>query len=117
MAQILGVEEAVARGVAGTEPERARRQAERERGREAERAGLERVNGREHRADDDRRAGGEQGHRRQVAGAAEQEQDPVGHRLADLAAGPVEVEDAREEGRQGDQSQADHVPLVLLEMR
>ena len=74
------------------------------------------MHGGQHRADHDHRAGGEQRHRREVADPAEQEEDAVGQRLADLAAGPAEVEDAREEGRERDQAEADQVPLALIEL-
>ena len=77
--------------------------------------GLERVERRDHRPDDDQRARGEQRHRRGVADAAEQEQDRVGERLPHLAAGPAEVEDAREEGGERHEPEPDQVPVALLE--
>ena len=115
MTQVLGVEEAVADGVPGAEPERAGGQAERERGDQAERAQSPRVDRGEHRPQHHHGAGREQRHRREVARAAEEHEDAVGHRLAHLAPGPAEVEDAGEERRERHQREADQVHLALVE--
>jgi hypothetical protein len=117
VAQVAGVEEAVARRVTRSEAERAGRQAERERREQAQGAGLEGMHRRQHRPEDDCRAGAEEGDRGQVARAAEQEEDAVGHPLPHFAAGPAEVEHAGEEGREGDHSEPDQVPVALLEVR
>ena len=80
-------------------------------------APAERMGRREHRPDHDHGAGGEQRDGHQVADAAEQEEEAVRQRLPHLAAGPAEVEDEREEGREGDQAEPDQVPVALLELR
>jgi two-component system, OmpR family, response regulator MprA len=115
--QVARVEEAVARRVARAEPERPRGQAERQRGGEADHPGPQRVERGDHRAHHDHRARGEQHDRRRVAHAAEHEQDRARERLPHLAAGPAEVEDAREEGREGHEAEADQVPVALLQHR
>ena len=115
--EVAGVEEAVARRVAGAEAERAGGQAEHQRQQQAGGAGLQRMDGGDHRAQHDQSAGREQDDRRGVADAAEGEQHRARQRLAHLAAGPVEIEDAREEGGERDQPEADQVPVALLEDR
>ena len=54
---------------------------------------------------------------RGVRHGAEDEAERVRERLPHLAACPVEVEDAREEGREGDQAEAQKVPVTLFELR
>ena len=115
MLEVMGVEEAVPGHVSGTQSERAGGQAEREGGAQAEAAGAEGPHARQHRPQHEQSADHEQRDRRQVARPAEQEEDPVGHRLAHLSPGPAQVEDGREIDRQGDEAQADDVEVVLLE--
>ena len=115
-AQVGGIEEAVARSVAGAEPERPGGEPERERAHQACRARLEGVQRRHHGPDHEQRPDCEQRHRRQVADRAEQEEDAVGHGLPHPAACPAEVEHAREEGRECDEREPDQVPVALLEL-
>src|SRR5829696_3644547 len=71
----------------------------------------------DHRADHDQRSRGEHQHRRAVGHAADHEQHRAGERLPHLAARPVEVEDAGEEGGEGDETKPDQIPVALLQDR
>ena len=113
--EIGGIQETVARGVTGAQPERAGGEAERQRGGEAEGARLERVSAGQCRPHDEQRTRGQQRDRRGIPHGAEQEQNGVGQSLAHLSPGPVEVEETGEEGRERDQPEPDQVPVALLE--
>ena len=100
---------------AGPEPERAGGERERDAEEEADRAGLERPHGREHRAQDEDRAGRHQPDRHEVVDGADQDAQAVDGGVARLAAVPVEVDDEGEEDRGGDEAEPDDVEVALLE--
>ena len=101
----------------GPEAERAGREAERERGEQADRAGPERPHRGQHGPQHEDRAGRHQRGGDDVVAGAEQRPQAVDGAVAGLAAVPVEVDDEGEEDGGGDEAEPDDVEVALLELR
>ena len=99
------------------EAERARGEREAGGEQQAGRAGAEGPHGREHGAHDHHRAGGQQPDRDEHVDLPDEVLEAVDERGADGPALPAQVDQEREEHREGDQPEPDQVPVSLLEGR
>jgi hypothetical protein len=100
---------------AAAETGRPGRQPEAAGGEQAPGRGAERAHRGQHGPHDEDRAGGEQRNRHEVVDGADQVAQPLDERGAALASLPPEVHEEGEEDGERDQSEADEVPVALLE--